>query len=754
MDVESLRVENEALKARVSELERALQHTQDESRSPLFSAATDYFTSLHETALAIMSRLDLNDVLEAIVLHATRLAGTSDGYIDLLSPDGTQMEMKIGIGWYAEHGREPINVGEGISGRVWRTGKPVIVPDYRTWEGRVRFLDASNIGTIVAVPLRSESNVILGVSYRASDCLVTDALVDMLLRFAELAAIAIDNARLYTTVQEELAERRRIEAELRESEQQLHHLYAVTRRQAQELHLIGQVREAIAREIDLPALFRTVVESIAATFGYTLVCLYVRDGNDLVLQHQVGYPTQVERIPIGKGVISRTILSAKPTLVADVRSDPDFIGVMNNIVSEVCVPLRDQDRIIGALNIESVDGVALTEDDLRLMTELAGHIDVAIERARLYEQLWRRVQQLDALYETMSDITGNLDRDTILRAIVERMVALMRATHGMIALYDPVQNNLRIHYSFGMDRDYAGVRVTLGEGVIGRVALTRQPLVVYDYNRWEGRSLVIHAAPSTNVVAAPLLAGDELIGALSAGDVNLKRVFTNDDIRLLSMFAQQVTIAIKNARLFAEAQHLAITDPLTGIYNRRYFFDAAVREYERARRHRHSLAVLIADLDNFKQINDRHGHPIGDQVLQAVSRIFRRELRSIDLLARYGGEEIVALLPETDCSGVVRVVERLRLRLMDAIATDRCEVRITASFGAAVSQHINAPDVETLITCADQALLSAKQQGKDRLVIWCDRCDKAGNCPHLPPDALHRRITVMPLTNQPSSETK
>jgi transcriptional regulator with GAF, ATPase, and Fis domain len=138
--------------------------------------------------------------------------------------------------------------------------------------------------------------------------------------------------------------------------------------------------------------------------------------------------------PFGRGVISRTILSGRATLIADVRSDPDFIGVMDNIVSEICVPLRDQDRVIGALNIESTDGMVLTDDDLRVMTELAEHINVAIERARLYEQLWRRVQQLDVLYDIMTDITGNLDRDTVLKAIVERTIALLRVTQGMIAL--------------------------------------------------------------------------------------------------------------------------------------------------------------------------------------------------------------------------------------------------------------------------------------------------------------------------------
>ncbi len=761
MNLELLRAENNALRARMCELEdelRRLQQTTDTDHPPageLHPDDPDYFAVWHETALAIMSRLDLNDVLETITRHAAQLAGTEDGFIDLLSPDGILLEMKIGTGKHARNRGSVIAVGEGLSGRVYQTGAPMMVEGYCNWEGRVCSIATSGFGTVIAVPLRLRSTIIgvLGVSYDTSAPKGFESIVMRLTRFAELAAIAIDNARLYTIAQQELAERRRIEDELRANQQRTYDLYAVTRRQAQELHLIGQVCEAMAREIDLPALFRTVVESVAATFGYPLVCLYLRDDDDLVLQYQVGYAVQIDRIPLGRGVISRTILSGQATLVANVHSDPDFIGAIDGIVSEICVPLRDRNRVIGALNIESTDGVVLTDDDLRIMTELAEHVNVAIECARLYEQLWWQVQQLDVLYDIMTDITGNLDRDTVLKAIVERMIALLRASHGMIALYDPEPNNLRVHYSAGMNRDYTGMRVAPGEGVIGRVAQTHQPLVVYDYNRWEGRASLFADMPSSNVLGMPLLSGDELIGVLTVGDTSLKRTFTYDDIRLLGVFAQQATITIKNARLFAEVQHLAITDPLMGIYNRRYFFTAALREFERAQRHHHALAVIIADIDNFKQINDRYGHPIGDRVLKEVGSIFRRELRSIDRLARYGGEEIIILLPETDCGGVVSIIEHLRSRLMSAIPTERGDVRITASFGAAVNQHVKTPDVETLIACADQALLYAKQQGKDRLVIWCDICDATGQCSYIAPHMLPLRANIIFLSSRKANES-
>ncbi|MDW8231884.1 MAG: diguanylate cyclase [Roseiflexaceae bacterium] len=671
-----------------------------------------------------MNRLDLDDVLGAIVEHAARLAGTEHGYLHLRVSDADVMEMKFAVGRFVLNRNCKIAPGEGVSGRVWQSGESMMVANYRLWEGRIERLEMTDFGALIAVPLKVNAAVIgvLGVAYDAPDAVDFHSTAALLARFADLAAIAIDNARLYTSAQEELAERRRVEAELRIATQHLRDLHTITQRQAQELHLIGEVRAALAREVSLPAIFRTVVESIAKTFGYTQVCIYLRNRDELVLQHQVGYHSVYERIPMGVGIISRTILSERPTLVADVSADPDFLGAIDGVVSEVCVPLRDKGKVIGALNIESRHGVVLTEDDLRLMIELAEHINVAIERARLYEQLQRRAQQIDALYGIMRDITGNLNLDDVLQTIVAQMLALIHAKRGALSLYDEQRNDLLVHLSVGMDYNYAGVRLALGEGAMGKAALKRQPVVVYDYRAWNERSLKCEAESTANVLAVPLLAGDELIGAMSAGDSDLKRTFTDDDVRLLSMFAQQATIAIKNARLFAEAQRLAITDPLTGIYNRRYFSVAARREFERARRHRRPLAVLIADLDDFKRINDSYGHPIGDQVLQAASSVFRRELRSGDLLARYGGEEIIAMLPETDNNGAARVVERVRLMLeQTAVATDQGTVRVTASFGVAVFAHpFTTPNVETLIDQADQALLRAKRSGKNRVEVWCE----------------------------------
>ncbi len=178
--------------------------------------------------------------------------------------------------------------------------------------------------------------------------------------------------------------RRTAEDALRESERTARDLLAAAGRQASELALLDRVRSALARELDLPVLFRTVVQAVADTFGYALVSLYLRDEDDLVLQHQVGYEALVERLPVSAGVAGRVVRQGEPALVEDVRADPAFVGNTAGIESRVCVPLRDRGRVVGVLNVESTTGNRMAAGDLRLMVALSEHISVAIGRARLF----------------------------------------------------------------------------------------------------------------------------------------------------------------------------------------------------------------------------------------------------------------------------------------------------------------------------------------------------------------------------------
>ena len=224
--------------------------------------------------------------------------------------------------------------------------------------------------------------------------------------------------------------------------------------------------------------------------------------------------------------------------------------------------------------------------------------------------------------------------------------------------------------------------------------------------------------PGLYLVGVPLTARGKTYGALVAGRPEQR--FSEFDIHVVELLANSAAVAMSNTRLYQETRRLAITDPTTGIFKSRYFRATLAQEINKARRLRYPLALIIADVDNFKQFNDTFGHPKGNIALQLVARSIVKCLRQTDTVARYGGEEFSVILPGCDRSALGEVAEKIRrtvnavpLRVGDA----RAPAHITISVGGAW-QHPDEVDAATLLTRADQALYAAKAAGRDCVHIW------------------------------------
>ena len=217
----------------------------------------------------------------------------------------------------------------------------------------------------------------------------------------------------------------------------------------------------------------------------------------------------------------------------------------------------------------------------------------------------------------------------------------------------------------------------------------------------------------TKVGHFPLLVEEKAQGFLWLWGENLH----DQDLLALSIFAKQVAIAVENARLFEKVQNMAMTDDLTGLYNRRGLFEIGNLEFARAVRIKRPFSVIMVDIDHFKRVNDKHGHPIGDQVLHDLAIQLRSATREIDIVGRYGGEEFIFLLSDLDKKGAREMADRLRILVENTShKTDAGDIRLTISLGVAQREK-NTPNLEALLAQADQALYEAKRKGRNRVEV-------------------------------------
>jgi diguanylate cyclase (GGDEF)-like protein len=351
---------------------------------------------------------------------------------------------------------------------------------------------------------------------------------------------------------------------------------------------------------------------------------------------------------------------------------------------------------------------------------LAAYASSALARAasRLTaarQTLASRVSELATLHSIGRDIVTTLDPERVFSIVERECRKLFDVDFFFIGVLDRTTNDIRISYRARSEDVPHQTRRPLGDGLASWIVREKRALRVDDvaHDVLAFRPEMVDTTVRS-ILAVPLLVDDHVVGVLSAQS---RRTHAYDDhhLSVLATIAQQIAVAIENARHYA----LTTTDSLTGLYLRDAFFRRVEDEYTRARRYASSFAILMLDLDGFKEINDLHGHAAGDRYLRAAAAAIKEGLRGADLACRYGGDEFCLLLPVTELDGARAIAERVRQAVASlAVSWDGAVLRATVSIGVASYPEHDAGDLKALLLRADQALYHAKRAGRDRVVPY------------------------------------
>jgi len=491
------------------------------------------------------------------------------------------------------------------------------------------------------------------------------------------------------------------------------YLIQQTSRRSEELHVLNEIGRALSSTLNKEDLLRKIWEELRRLFDvenlYLAVPDPVRDAVNFDLEMIGGVRMPKRSRPAGNHVTEYIIRTRQPVLVRE------------NFVTEVCklgiepirssgsfcgVPLVAYDQAIGALCIFSDMERAFDEGHLELLRVLASEASIAIENARLFQNERTRAKHLSLLNLISRDAIATLNPDEVLSKITEQLENGLQYDHIGIAMLDYTTRELVIQAESGKRRGALGKRLPLDTGLIGQVARTGKSGVYRALpNAQNGSKPVL--PDSVSAMALPIFYADHLHGVLYVETVEHVD-FSEEESLLLRTLADLVSGALHNALTFQKAQEQAITDGLTGVKTHRFFMEALSSEWKRSSRAGRSFALVLMDLDRFKFVNDFYGHLEGDLVLQRVGQILETNCRRSDVVARYGGDEFVILMPET----TMEQARQLSSKLRSWVAADPLlrEKNISASFGIAC-YPLHGASPQELIQVADASMYLSKHQG-------------------------------------------
>jgi len=351
-------------------------------------------------------------------------------------------------------------------------------------------------------------------------------------------------------------------------------------------------------------------------------------------------------------------------------------------------------------------------------------LDAHLEIIRLTDQLETRKRAIAQFYNFLRGVAASLDSGKVYQSVLAKFSEMLKAERSSLMILNEESNELALEAALGADHAVMPVRIKLGEGVAGSVLASGLPLVVRDVET-DARLPQARAGRyrSKSFISFPITLGTRKVGVINLTERRDGLPYDNEDLSILELMSPHLALIIDRTEWHRKAeafQRMSLTDPLTGLPNRRYLSDRLFEEVERSKRYDTPLSFMIIDVDHFKSYNDIYGHTNADLVLIKTAHLLRSQVRAIDMSARFAGDEFCIILPETEPETAARVAERLRRAVCEneyCAESGEPMGRVTLSIGVSSFSPTRQSPL-AIIEAADRALYQAKMRGRNCVAVY------------------------------------
>ena len=482
------------------------------------------------------------------------------------------------------------------------------------------------------------------------------------------------------------------------------------------LAVLYDAGQAVLSTFDLDEVLQRILAIARDYFHLPNVAILLLDeeSQQLCVRSQIGWDEGKDKVCLGQhdGLTGAAVLKKQPVYAADVTKDARYICAAQSTRSELAIPLMVCDEVVGVLDCQSDRVNHFDHETIELLTLFSTHASIALQNAHLYSLERQRARQLEAINIIAQQSTAVMELEDLLVRVCAVIQHAFQVSHVSLLLREEGDLVMRAHQGELTPCIPPGVRIPVTEDPWSRVIESSGTIIENDVRGRPDSTRIFKESASR--MSIPLISFGQTLGVLTLHSARTN-AFRESELQSLESVADICATSIQNAHYVERVKQLAYIDGLTGIFNRRFFELRILEEIERARRYGSGMAVIMADIDEFKHLNDEFGHLLGDEVLRQVSSLFHQQLRKIDVVCRYGGEEFAILLTQINAAQAVGIAEKLR-RTVATHPFPGVPRTVTISAGvAAFPGHGKSRD--ELIRAADNGLYAAKQAGRNRVCL-------------------------------------